>query len=85
MVDLILAKRRFILTKAKVSEPRSDINGGAGATATADLSLASKFAIVLSRRIRCPNGMPSHPSRCRLCRSLASRYRKPPGSAGMSR
>jgi hypothetical protein len=28
-VDLILAERRFILTKAKVSEPRSDINGGA--------------------------------------------------------
>jgi hypothetical protein len=26
---------------------------------TADLSLASKFEIALSRRIRCPNGMPS--------------------------
>ena len=26
-----------------------------------------------------------HPSRCRLCRSLASRYRKPLASAGTSR
>jgi hypothetical protein len=47
-------------TASGIGRPGLCGNGsGAGATATADFSLASKFKIALSSRIRCPNGMPS--------------------------